>query len=236
MKISVIFDNYVFDNRLTAGWGFSCLVETAVNTILFDTGGDSSILLNNMSKLQIEPQKVDAVVLSHIDGDHTDGLGGFLEHNNTVPVYLPRSFPDNFKQRVKSSGAKLEEVSANRELLPGVYTTGELGKTIKEQSLIVETDAGLVVITGCAHPGIVEIVKNVKLDFPGKNIHLAMGGFHLKANTEAQNMSIIDSLQQMGVVNIAPSHCSGDKTRRLFKKQYGSNYIDSGAGKIIDLH
>ena len=235
MKISVVFDNYVVDNRFTTGWGFACLLETPTNTILFDTGGDSSILLNNMNQLQIKPEKVDAVVISHIDGDHTGGLAGFLELNKAVTVYLLRSFPDSFKERVKSSGAKVEEIYEARELLPSVYTTGELGKNIKEQSLIVENGGGLVVVTGCAHPGIVETTKTVKATFPDKIIRLVMGGFHLKAASKAQVMSIISSLNQIGVVKAAPSHCSGDLARKLFKEQFVSNYIDSGAGKRIIL-
>ncbi len=235
IKISVVFDNCVVDNRLTGGWGFACLLETPASTVLFDTGGDNSILLNNMSKLRIKPKQVDAVVLSHIDGDHTGGLANFLEINNTATICLLRSFPDSFKEMVKSSGAKTEEIYANRQLLPGIYTTGELGNEIKEQSLVLETGTGLVIITGCAHPGIVEITKTVKAAFPGKDIRLVMGGFHLKAASDARNMSIISSLKQMGVAKAAPSHCSGDKTRRLFKEHYGSNYIESGAGKIIEL-
>jgi 7,8-dihydropterin-6-yl-methyl-4-(beta-D-ribofuranosyl)aminobenzene 5'-phosphate synthase len=42
-----------------------------------------------MRQLQIDAKEVDAVVLSHIHGDHVDGLSGFLEQNSAVTVYLP---------------------------------------------------------------------------------------------------------------------------------------------------
>ncbi len=129
----------------------------------------------------------------------------------------------------------MEEVYAAAELVPGVYTTGELGEAIKEQSLVVSTGAGLVVITGCAHPGVASIIQKVKAAFPGENIHLVMGGFHLKSASKPQVISIIHSLKQMGVARAAPSHCSGDGARQLFKEQYGDDYIDSGAGKVISL-
>lgn len=126
-ELAIVYDNYPFDNRLHTAWGFSCLVRLSQKTILFDTGGDSSTLLHNMRQLQIEPEEVDVVVLSHIHGDHVGGLGGFLKQNSAVTVYLPKSFPQSFKDKVQSLGAKVEEVDEARELLSGVYTTGELG-------------------------------------------------------------------------------------------------------------
>jgi len=234
-NITVVFDNYVTDNRLAPGWGFSCLIELPGKTLLFDTGGDSSILLNNISKLRIDPQKIDAVMLSHIHNDHTGGLAGFLEKNKTASVYFLRSFPDSFKDEVKSSGERVEEVSAAGELFPGVYTTGELGVKIKEQSLVVSTGEGLVVITGCAHPGIVEIIQKAKAILPGEKICLVMGGFHLLDSSRNNIMSVIDSFRRLGVSKAAPSHCSGDETRSLFRERYGDSYINSGAGKKISL-
>ena len=62
-------------------------------------------------------------------------------------------------------------------LCKNVYLTGEMGFSIKEQSLILNTPEGLIVITGCAHPGIVEIVKKAKAML-NRDIYLAIGGFH----------------------------------------------------------
>jgi len=233
MNITVVFDNCVTDNRLTPGWGFSCLVELPQKTVLFDTGGDGSILLDNMSRLQIDPQSIDAVVLSHIHDDHTGGLASFLEKNTSVTVYLLRSFPDSFKDRVRSFGAKIEEVYSAGELFPGVYTTGELDKGIKEQSLVVKSGEGLVVITGCAHPGIVEIVQKAKDVLPGEKVYLVMGGFHLRKSSGDKNRSVVEAFRRLGVAKAAPSHCSGDEIRQLFKEQYGDDYINSGVGKKL---
>jgi len=154
-ELIIVYDNNPYDSRLHTAWGFSCLVRLCQKTILFDTGGDSSTLLYNMRQLEIDPEEIDAVVLSHIHGDHVGGLSGFLEENRTATVYLPRSFPQSFKEEIKLSGVKVAEIDEARELFPGVYTTGELGYGIKEQSLVIATGMGLVIITGCAHPGIV---------------------------------------------------------------------------------
>jgi 7,8-dihydropterin-6-yl-methyl-4-(beta-D-ribofuranosyl)aminobenzene 5'-phosphate synthase len=235
LRLTIVYDNNEYDSRLETKWGFSCLVEGLEKTILFDTGADSATLLSNMKKLKIDPAEIDAIVLSHIHGDHVGGLHGFLEENSDVTVYLPQSFPGSFKDMVRSFGAQVEEVSEAQELLTGVYTTGELGNGIKEQSLIVTTSQGLVVITGCAHPGVVNIVRKARDMLAEKPVYLVIGGFHLSGAATTQIESIIEGFRQLGVRKVAPCHCSGDETRRLFRGEYGEDYIDSGAGKIITL-
>ena len=235
LKFTIVYDNNEYDQRLETKWGFSCLVEGLEKTILFDTGGDSGTLLSNMKKLKIDPNEIDAVVLSHIHGDHVGGLSGFLEENIDVIVYLPESFPDSFKDTARSFGAEVLEVSEAEELFTGVYTTGELGNGIKEQSLVVASGQGLVVITGCAHPGVVNIVRKARDMLAEKPVYLVIGGFHMSGASTHQIQSVIEGFRQLSVRKVAPCHCSGDETRRLFREEYGENYIDSGAGQIITL-
>ncbi len=234
-QLIVVYDNNPFDNRLRTAWGFSCLIRLPQETVLFDTGGDSSTLLHNMRQLQIDPREVDAVVLSHIHGDHVGGLSGFLEQNSAVTVYLPKSFPRSFAYDVESLGARVEEVYEAKELFPSVFTTGELGNGTKEQSLIVKTSEGLVIITGCAHPGVVNIIRVAKDILPDSRVYLVIGGFHLSGASSTQIEAIIDSFVELGVERVAPCHCSGDETRTLFEERYGESYIESGVGKIIPL-
>ncbi len=235
LKLTVVYDNNEYDPRLETRWGFSCLVEGLEKTILFDTGGDSGTLLSNMKKLKIAPEEIDAIVLSHVHGDHVGGLGGFLEENSDVIVYVPASFPGNFKDTVRSFGAEVVKVSEAEELFTGVYTTGEMGDGIKEQSLIVVSSQGLVVITGCAHPGIVKIIRRATGMLAGKPVYLVIGGFHMSGASTHQVQSVIEEFRQSGVRNVAPCHCSGDGTRKLFGEEYGEACIDGGAGKIITL-
>ena len=234
-ELVIVYDNNPFDNRLRTAWGFSCLIRLPAKTILFDTGGDSPTLLHNMRQLQIDPGEVDIVVLSHIHGDHVGGLSGFLEENSAVTVYLPQSFPQSFKDDVKSLGAKVEEVYEARGLFSGVYTTGELGNGTKEQSLIVTTGKGLVIITGCAHPGVANIIRVAKDVVPDGRVYLVIGGFHLAGASSAQIESVIQEFSQLSVENVAPCHCSGDETRRLFKESYREGYLESGVGKRVPL-
>jgi 7,8-dihydropterin-6-yl-methyl-4-(beta-D-ribofuranosyl)aminobenzene 5'-phosphate synthase len=232
ITITVVYDNNHYDSRLTAAWGFSCLARLPQQVILFDTGGDGAVLLQNMAKLKIAPGEVDVVVLSHVHGDHVGGLASFLEHNSNVMVYMPVSFPQSLKDEVRITGAKLEEVDKARELFDGVFTTGELDGGIEEQSLVISTPRGLIVITGCAHPGIVNIAKKAG-DITGQRIYLAIGGFHLSGASPSQISYVVESLLQLGVEKVAPCHCSGERARRLFSDYFGDDYIDCGVGKEI---
>jgi 7,8-dihydropterin-6-yl-methyl-4-(beta-D-ribofuranosyl)aminobenzene 5'-phosphate synthase len=234
VTIAVTYDNNPYDDRLKTAWGFSCLVRLPERVILFDTGGDSSMLLHNMEQLQIDPREIEVVVLSHIHGDHVGGLGGILNQNSDVTVYLPASFPQSLKEEIKLFGAEVQEVHEPRELFDGVYTTGELNGGIKEQSLIVKTDEGLVIVTGCAHPGVVNIVRKAR-EIAGDKVYLLVGGFHLGGASASKIESIIDSFEQLEVERVAPCHCSGDNARRLFREHYGEAYVECGVGRRVTL-
>ena len=235
MTIKIAYDNNRFDPRLKPGWGFSCLINGFEKTILFDTGGNGATLLSNMRKLGIDPAQVNVVVLSHAHGDHTGGLAAFLKQQSRVVVCLPQSFPESFKNAVRSFGAQVEEVSMAQKLIPGAYSTGEVGVGIREQALALKTKEGLVVITGCAHPGIVNMVRKAREITGEEKVYLVLGGFHLAGESFSRVYSIAQHLRQISVRKVASCHCSGDRTRKVFKEAFGADYIDSGVGTFITL-
>ena len=98
LVLTVVHDNYPCVPSLKTAWGFSALVTGAEKTILFDTGCDGTLLLENMASLQIDPGRIDIVVLSHVHKDHTGGLTGLLQANPRVQVCLPAAFPTRFKE------------------------------------------------------------------------------------------------------------------------------------------
>ena len=142
MHITVVYDNHAYRQDLETGWGFSAYINRGTKSILFDTGPGEA-LLGNMEKLEIEPRCIDTVVLSHIHPDHTGGLMSFLEKNPEIVVYLPESFPSVFKEGVKAHGAKVIEVGQAVEICENVWSSGQLGKWTKEQSLVIQQTRGL---------------------------------------------------------------------------------------------
>ncbi|MGD2249065.1 MAG: MBL fold metallo-hydrolase [Candidatus Methanofastidiosia archaeon] len=232
-SITVVYDNNEYNEDLQSSWGFSCFIQGLEKTILFDTGGNGTILLNNMEKMGINPEDIDIIVLSHIHGDHTGGLSSVLQQNNDVTVYVLNSFPDSFKDNAKTLGATIIEVLDPVKICTHVYTTGEMGKNLLEQSLIIETETGSIVITGCAHPGIVSIVKKAQ-ELSG-DVLFVMGGFHLGRTPTSRIQGIVSQFKKLGVVYVAPCHCSGKTAQQLFEEAYGPSYISVGVGTIITL-
>jgi 7,8-dihydropterin-6-yl-methyl-4-(beta-D-ribofuranosyl)aminobenzene 5'-phosphate synthase len=228
VRLTIVYDNNAYDERLETAWGFGCYIQIDNVTVLFDTGGDVRIPLSNMAKLNLPLEEIDVVVISHIHGDHTGGLFKVLELNSKVKVYLPASFPIEFKERVREYGCELIEIKNALKICSGLATVGELNG-IKEQSLIVSSSKGLIMVTGCAHPGIVNVLKKAK-ELTGRDIYLAIGGFHLSRKSEKTILSIIEELKRLGVKKVAPCHCSGDLARRLFKGKFGEDYIEAGVG------
>jgi len=234
LNLTILYDNNPYNEELQTRWGFSCLIEGLDETILFDVGGEGSVLLKNIQKLEIEPKAVDVVILSHIHYDHIGGLSDFLKKNSDVTVYMPKSLPQNIKDKVRKVGAKLVEVTGFTRICKNAYSTGELGTWIKEESLIIETSKGLVIITGCAHPGVVEIVRKAK-EMLKRDVHLVLGGFHLCWMNAWQIKAIINGVKKERVKMVAPCHCSGNLARRLFEKEYRQDFIKVGVGKTLKI-
>jgi 7,8-dihydropterin-6-yl-methyl-4-(beta-D-ribofuranosyl)aminobenzene 5'-phosphate synthase len=231
VTLTIVYDNLPLDTRLKTAWGFACLVEIGETTVLFDTGGDGPTLMGNLAALGFDPRRIDAVVLSHIHTDHIGGLDALLAVNDLATVFVPRSFPDEFKARV-SKRAPVIQVREPMTITENIHTTGEVDGAIIEQALIVQTNKGLVVITGCAHPGIVEIVRRAKVY---GDVYLVMGGFHLGDKKAAEVETVIAELKRLGVRQVAPSHCTGEAAIRQFSAAFGADFIQAGAGLRIAI-
>ena len=230
--MTILYDNYVAQEGVEADWGFSCLIEGMEKTILFDTGTKSDLFFRNVEALKVDLNSVELVVISHDHYDHTGSLVPFLKKKSDVSVYLLTSFRDVLFQEVKETGAKIVSVQGPVEICKNVHTTGEMGAQIKEQTLILDTSQGLVVITGCAHPGIVDIVKKAK-QVINKDINLVFGGFHLNQTPAAQVKDIIADFRKLGVQKVGATHCTGDSAIQMFREEWGKNFVELGVGRKI---
>ena len=229
VNFTVVYNNIPFRGDLRTAWGISIFIEGLEKNILFDTGGDGSILLSNMEKLKIDPEEIETVILSHIHLDHIGGIEEILEKNKNISLYIPSSFPVEFKNFIGKNTKEVISVKEPIKVCKSVYSTGELGTRMKEQSLVIDSKRGLIIVTGCAHPGIVNIVQFAKNYFKSE-IYLVFGGFHLMAYNEEQVNDIIRQLRKLGVRKVGPSHCTGGRPIDLFKEEWGRDFIELGCG------
>ncbi len=121
------------------------------------------------------------------------------------------------------------------EIRPRIHTTGEVGRGIVEQGLAVETSEGLVVVTGCAHPGVVEMVRAAKAIAKGE-VALVMGGFHLGSASKRRVNRIISDFRDLAVRRVAPCHCTGQQAINMFASAFGEDYIKNGVGRVITVN
>ncbi len=211
MHITIIYDNAAWKGDFQTDWGLSCLIEAFGRKILFDTGANGHILLDNMKKLGIDPKAVDEVFISHAHWDHMGGLSDFCKINPSS-VYIPSSCPE------PHGCGKIVKIKGPLEIHENVFSTGELGGI--EQSLIIKKGHGVVVIAGCSHPGVREILEKASLH--GKPMAI-IGGLH-----GFKEFNLIEDLEW-----ICPIHCTQFKAK--IEALYPEKYVRGGAGRVIEM-
>ena len=212
-RVTILYDNVSFMKDSIADWGFACLVESQGRRILFDTGAKGNVLLHNMNLLGIHPSTIDTVFISHAHWDHTGGLSTFLTHHNDVSVYVPPSFSGTLQAR--------ETIVVTHETALGknLYSTGELSHI--EQSLIVTTKRGSLVIAGCSHSGVTQILRAAA---PFGHVHALIGGLH--------GFSDFGALKEIDI--ICATHCT--QHVKEIKRLYPRQFIDGGVGRQIEFN
>lgn len=242
VQLTILCDNSVARPDVKAVWGFSCLVKAHGHTVLFDTGADSGVLKDNLAALQIDPAKIEAVILSHYHDDHTRGAPGLGPQQGTH-AYTPESFAHHPEEEatLHAAGLELSTVSGPTTLYAGItvdaplpFTESDPPGLAAEQSLTIDTPDGLVVIVGCSHPGIVALLEQVK-HRTNRPLYLVIGGFHLFDRSAAEVLAIATTMQSLGVMNVSATHCTGEAAAAIFRSVFGSHYVPAGVGAVIDL-
>lgn len=217
LEIRIVYDNTSVEAGLQPDWGFAALVTRGGSRVLFDTGAKPDLFMANLKKLEIDPGSIEHLVISHNHADHTGGIKPLLAQNPRIKVHMPEARSGPF------------------EVAPGIYSTGPIEGQPREQALVIETPKGIVVLTGCSHPGVVKMVEAAEKQRGKNSVRLLLGGFHMLQQSADQITATISRLKQLNVASAIPTHCSGDLAIKLFREAFGVGPGAAGAGKRIVL-
>jgi 7,8-dihydropterin-6-yl-methyl-4-(beta-D-ribofuranosyl)aminobenzene 5'-phosphate synthase len=166
----------------------------------------------------------------------------FYRKNEALPAemrYYDGKPPEIMKFGAAWPGANFEPIDKTTEVAPGIWLIALVSdatgtKELKELSLAIDTPDGIVLVVGCSHPGIENIVQAAsKIN---KKIHLIAGGFHLVVAPDDAVAKVAASLHDTyQVENIAPGHCTGEPTFAALRQAFGNHYLYAGLGTVLPL-
>lgn len=256
LTITSIVEDTTYRHGLWATHGLSFLIETHRYKILFDTGESPEVLFHNLKVLKINLRQIDCLVISHGHIDHIGGLPEFLPHLLNQPVYLLENALNDFSdsyfyeyfnlplfnnaykpERVEPkilSYKNLKKINEPVQIYPNFWLTGPLmsKKRVKEQALVISLSKGLVVITGCNHPGIKNTIDKAQQITSNKKLYALIGGLHLKGSDKKEVNKIIHFLKKQNPRIIAPCHCTGMNAVQMMKNAFGEKVKSSILGSF----
>lgn len=254
MKLVTLMENTTACDNLRCEHGLSLYLETGEHKILFDAG-QSSAFAENAEKLGVDLRKVDFAVLSHGHYDHGGGLGEFLKINKTAPVYISsHAFEPHYSTNgyigldLQLQGREqLRSVAEETALAEGitlyqleVVPADTAGMEMEEQGqrkpddfrheqyLLVEEGGKRILISGCSHKGILQIMEAFRPD-------ILVGGFHfMKITAEETLRNAAEKLLEYDTVYYT-GHCTGQTQYAYLKAIMGDQLHYIAAGTIVEL-
>ena len=136
-------------------------------------------------------------------------------------------------------GANFVPVSQRTEVAPGIFILASVSTTpgtleLKELSLAIKTPQGVILVVGCAHPGVEHIVQEATTIDP--HIRMLFGGLHQVQKPDSEVERIARALHdQYKLAWVAPGHCTGEPMFAALRKMYGDHYIYAGLGTAVDI-
>ncbi|MFL7894168.1 MAG: MBL fold metallo-hydrolase [Anaerolineales bacterium] len=259
------------ESTLHSEHGLAFWIETGQNKVLLDTGQTAAVLSHNLALLDLAPQDIDALALSHAHYDHTGGLHAVLSENKQLKIFahtelfLPRyslkegkyqSIGLKISREELSSCAELHLSNDPQEIVPSIWTTGEITarpevegrsnhhfiRTDKgwqpdpyqdDLSLVLKTSAGLVVICGCCHAGLLNTLFYIEHIFDEPMIAV-VGGTHLNTASDAYLSHVIGLIRKRYPdLHLYLNHCTGERAIQAFIRSFGSRAEAFPAGRTI---
>ncbi len=187
------------------------------------------------------------------------GEGAFVQKVSLLPsgMALPIGFQER-RETYEENGARFHEVSGFTKLDDAFTTVNSIkhndgwrcwDKALKLQkdsaiiddpfsddlSLLLDTPSGPVVLLGCAHSGMVEILDQISEHSGIKKFHAVIGGTHLGTAPEEYIIKAINSLKKYDVEKIAVSHCTGFKVAARFAAEFGVRFLNASVGSVFEF-
>jgi 7,8-dihydropterin-6-yl-methyl-4-(beta-D-ribofuranosyl)aminobenzene 5'-phosphate synthase len=283
LKITTLADNLA-GSKCLGQWGFSCILDLVdangkKRKVLFDTGMVPNALLFNVEVLKVDLAGVDCIVLSHGHYDHTGAIVELERVAGGVKVYahphafLPRIFIDAHGKRreigvpkeqsregVEAAGGDIVPSREPVEVVPGLWTTGEIPRNSFEdplplsegEQLVVKVEGrevedkilddqglftvvgtvGCFVFAGCCHAGLINTLNHVKRLAGVDTIYGFVGGTHLVDRSDEYVEKTISGLN--GLKLISPCHCTGFKSEARLWKAFPEQFVLNYSGRVIE--
>ena len=162
------------------------------------------------------------------------------------------------RAELEGLGARFVFNTAWSEIRPGVYLCGEVPRATDfekddqrlvvranggyeqdtipdDQSLVLDSATGLVVILGCAHSGLINTLNHIAARFPGKPLHTLIGGTHMGFLEQDQLEKTIAALSESPFKKIGTSHCTGLAPAMRLMQAFGDRFFFANAGCILEI-
>lgn len=286
LTITTLVENSAM-SFLLGQWGLSFFLEITDSKdrkrrMIFDTGIDKHALLQNIKLLKKDLGTVECIVLSHGHLDHTAATAEIVKSSGGIKVYAhPYTFlsryhesKDRKKRRIgvpegegiaqiEKAGGKVVLTSKPTEVLPGLWTTGQIPRTTKFENvmdlpqgerLVISIDGqetedhvlddqalyahvkgvGLYAITGCAHSGFINTLLHVQKKSGFEQVTAMVGGTHLVGRSDRYVERTITELRRFGMNLISPCHCTGFKAQTRLWEAFPNAFVLNYSGRVIE--
>lgn len=251
MTITVLIDNKKQTTALATEWGLSLFVDFENHQYLLDAG-QSGAFADNAERLHIDLTQVDAAILSHAHYDHANGLERFFACNQQAPLYvrdgtaedcyhriwffrkyigIRRGFLVRYKTRIRYIKG-CYEINHHVWLIPHDSVKSPYSPP-HEQSLVFDTERGLVICSSCSHAGIDTILDQVCELLPGKKIYAFVGGLHLFRTSETDVRQLASRIATRAPFNLYVGHCTGDHAFAVLREVLGDRVQLLSSGLTI---
>lgn len=228
VSITVLNDNRCYNPSLLNDWGLSLLLNVDGLNILFDVNSKWSIIQHNAKVVEASLDDVEYIVISHSHRDHVGGLKDAVKYYEGIGVDIVVIGPPNLWLR--------DSIVTGRNPVKiggGVATTGALGFSVKEQSLIVNIDGrGLLVIVGCSHPGLRNILGSACRITGVNDVYGVIGGYHVG---DCEVYEAIRVFEEYNVKLMGPAHCTSDYAIDVLSRRFKDKVVNIHTGGKIKI-